>query len=534
MTPPAGDGANSVEEAIGGYEREDAGKTFSQESPEHFLRQGVRLKRRAYEEADAAFDVEMVLDFAAALQAINNLYNTFDELVPATIQFAQDFNSVSENPLLPIVEAMPTMPQTGLAALSVGLLILAKKTWEATQKEKEFAYEEYVTARAIEAVAIEDNGIDAEELLSRFIMSFDIRPDMSKENWHHRIDYYRPSVKILPIKPEYAEAVEQKKREIIEQDRENGIVSSDLKKPKQMAQKIGKNLAKGAVLATRSLDPHLLSASKRILKGQASEQLFNWPEGGIVSYGRRLKRGIREDFAAARDTIRDSDLAKTLRTTGKSFKISWQLMRHRKKFDVVRNGRTWEEQTMDRRNFAANVAVTSHLDDIEAGQLHRDEITTPNLSESYAPAYFDKRKIQGERVRDIRGNVAQQFETAKGFVYANSFMAINAAFGALAFYSATGQNDAMTATATLGLVANGILSYANTFMNIPPMLSIGHGLVRQNTRYKDHAEKVLSVQSSVRKELRGIRALMVQPPAEVDPANDIETNGTAGKPELTN
>ena len=511
-------------QAIDSSEREDAGSRFSKDSPEHFLKLSVRLKRRAYEEANAAFDVEMVLDSVAGLQALNTLYNTFDEFVPAAIHFAGDISTLkNENPFIPLWDAVPTRPEFGLAALSVGLLVLAKKTWEATEKEKDFAYDEYVTARAIEEVAIEDNGIDAAELLSRFIMNFDIRPDMSKENWQHRIDYYRPSVKILPIKPEYAEAIEEAKQRIKQRDLEEGVYGTNLKSPVKMAKKVGNNLLKGTAQATRSLNPHILTASKKVFAGKALETLTSWPAQGIRSHIEEFGRNLGEDFRDARDTLQKSDLKKTLATTRQGLKISWQLFHHRQKFQIIRDGKTWEEQTMDRRNFSANVAHTTHLDEPEVGQERADLITKPALSDSYAPSYFDKRKVQGDRIRDIRNNVSQQFETAKGFVYANSFMAINGVFGTMAFYNA-GQNDAVSATAALGLVINGALSYANTFMNIPPMLSIGHGLIRQNTRYRENAEDVLNTQSSVRSQLLDIRSFLANPPSKKATSPDNPDN----------
>lgn len=519
------EGGISVNDVTDGHEREDVGKHFSKESPEHFLKLSVRLKRRAYEEANAAFDVEMILDLAAGLQAVNVLYNTFDELVPASIEFARNVGTQNENPLIPLWQAVPNRPDVALAALSIGLLILAKKTWEATEKEKEFAYEEYVTARAIEEVAIEDNGIDAAELLSRFIMNFDIRPDTSKENWQSRIDYYRPSVSILPIRPEYDEAIEEAKARIRAKDIEDGTYGTSLRTPGKFVKKVGNNLARGANQALRSLDPHLMTASKKVLAGKAAETLLSWPERGLGIHLRRFGRHLKADFQEAGDTLRKSDLGKTLTTTKDSFKISGQFIRHRKHFNTVKEGKTWEEQTMDRRDFSASVAITTHLDEPEVGKERAEAITAPALSDSYAPSYFDKRKVQGERIKDIRDNIAQQFETAKGFVYANSFMAINGIFGTLAFYNA-GQNDAVSGMAAVGLLLNGALSYANTFMNIPPMLSIGHGLVRQNNRYRDNAEDVLNSQSSVRRELKDIRSMFMPKP---DPAKEAGSQPAPGE-----
>lgn len=524
---PAGDGAISVDEAIGGYESQDAGKRFLKESPEHFLRLSVRLKRCAYEESNAAFDVERVLDLVAAVQAIGVLYTTFDDLALASVQFGRDVLTVeNENPFLTLSDSFPSLPQTSLAALSVGLLFLAKKTWEATEQEKEFAYEEFVTARAIEDVAIEDNGIDAAELLSRFIMDFDIRPDTSVENWKNKIEYYRPSVNILPIKPAYIEAIETAKERIRAEDIEQGIYGTTLKTPVKLAKKVGHNLTKGTAQAAQSLNPSIITASKKVLAGTAATTLLSWPENGVLAHIKRVKRCLQDDFNAAGKALGKSNFVQTIETTAQGLETSLKLWKHRKYFRKIKAGKTWEEQTMDRREFSVCVAYTTHLDDQDNGKKRADEITVPALSDSYTPSYFDERKVQGERIRDIRRNVRQQFETAKGFVYANSFMAINGVFGSLALYNA-GQDTNATAAATIGLFANSALSYTNAFMNIPPMLSIGHGLIRQSTRYQENAEDVLHSQSNVRRQLKDIRSLLEQPqPA----ANDQEEQVTPPQP----
>ncbi len=528
--PPFGDGAIAVDEQIGGYE-EDAGLRLRKESPEEFLHHSVRLKRHAFSVADAAFDVEFVLDTAAVLQGGYNIINTFGPATVETIKFMRGFsgsfnNDVSmKDALTPVLDVLPSVPATGLAVLSGALVVLAKKTYDATQVERDFAYEEYVTARAIEEVATGDNGIDAEELLSSFIMKFDVRPDISKKNWHRKIDYYRPSLRILPIKPEFNQRVEERKAEIRARDIQEGVVVSFAGKPLEKVQKIAKNLKVGARQAASSIDPHLLTASSHFIKGEARRALLSSPRGGMGSYIRQFKQGLAHDFKSAVDDIKESGLLNTVMVMREGFKINRRLGKDSKKFEEVARGENWEDQAMRRRSFYAAVAETSHYDKPDHGKERAHQIMSPALSESYTPSYFDKRQVEKQRITDISSNIKQQFKTAKGFVYANSFMAINGIFGTLAFYHMNAENAISMSAAAACL--NGVASYANTFMNIPPMLSIGSGLERQHTRYIVTAERALSSQSSVRDELRSTRSVITAingngtgAPLHAAPSND--------------
>lgn len=382
-------------------------------------------KRRSYEIASASMDTETALDATAV-----------------GLGFMTFLNSTSYTEM----------------GLSSALLGAAVFSFVSVKREKEFTYDQYVTARAIKMVADKDNGIDAKDLLPIFAMTIDRKPeDIDPESFSNENSGVNGiSVKIGNVPAKHVRLIEAAKRSIQKADKEANIGLDSI--------------------------------------GQTATRMKENLTSDFFRAGRSLTTNLRQTLSEA---TRAAGIAKTV------------LYDERKAIQDIKKSKTWHEEREGHK--ARNAAVRKLIeDDPQKGQEEALKIRERDIRAFYSDEEIGIRVAQDEQIKIIRDNVSQQSFTSVGVIAANTFMAVNTIMGSSELINAAQQFASEDGSLVTGAVkaATGLGYLGLAYMNVPPARALYRSVARLSDRFKTTGIKILEEQDRVREERNRVAGIV--------------------------
>jgi hypothetical protein len=461
---------------------------------DRLMSQDIENKRRDFEKADAALDVEIILDLTAAVMAAGRIGLTWapyfmgPSVEPALEQIAANaevLNSLlTEIPNAAAILAEKVQENASSALLPDAgeilnngidgiLLYMAAKTYAATKAERQLSYEDFVDARARQKVARDDNGIYAPELLFIYAVEYGFNPEEGGADLLKMLRQEYPHLRRKTIKPEFLKLLDEAKDYYREKD---NIEFAQAPSRDKGLQKKKRNFKKG-ITDTRDL-------------------LFKTP----IQTGRDLGRATINSWR---------------------LRMPHKLGGYREDFKDVAGQPTWIEQKERVRSFHASMAVLTSMTDPQAGAKEKNDILGVPFSEIWDQELLGQREAQSEQTRTIRDNVSAHYTAETGFRYTGIFMALNAYAAWSAFSSASMQGlnsafnnaafetvpAAMSSASNIGMAAtvaslpflSGALSAGITFVNVSPLHSIAQGLNKLEESFQKYGKEILQYRRDIRK-----------------------------------